>query len=135
MEYKKCHICGKEFKVSPSHAVKRKCCSKECQHKAVIGTKRPDRTEWMKELGKLNLQGKERDNQNWKGDNATYSAIHDWIRRKLGKANKCEQCGKTKGKIEWSNKNHLYKREISDWQQLCVSCHKIYDIQYNNSGS
>lgn len=56
----------------------------------------------------------------------------------------CEDCGKQKGRIEWANKSHKYKRDVKDWISLCKPCHgkydkrhwgiasKIYDLQ--NSG-
>lgn len=63
----------------------------------------------------------------WKGDMVGYAGIHKWVHRKLGKANNCVHCGKTDGKIEWANKSHEYKRELSDWLQLCKKCHIAYD--------
>ncbi|MEK6880161.1 MAG: DUF2256 domain-containing protein [Nanoarchaeota archaeon] len=67
---------------------------------------------------------------NWKGDDVKYGTLHDWVYRHLGKPTKCEFCGK-KGlksrQIHWANKSHEYKRELSDWLQLCVKCHSKYD--------
>jgi hypothetical protein len=57
-----------------------------------------------------------------------YYSIHSWIRSHFGVAVKCEKCGLDRKNFEWSNKNHKYKRDRSDWQQLCKSCHKKYDI-------
>lgn len=65
-------------------------------------------------------------NHNWKGKDASYWAIHGWIRRKLGKPIVCSYCGKPK-KCEWANKNHLYKRDINEWRSLCHHCHRLYD--------
>lgn len=65
-------------------------------------------------------------NCNWKGDNVGYDALHSWIRRKLGKADKCSECGKTSG-VQWANKSHEYKRDLLDWEKLCNRCHKIFD--------
>ena len=59
------------------------------------------------------------------------SAAHRWIKKKLGLPEICEHCGKSglKGnKIHWANKEHKYKRKITDWLRLCVRCHMIYDI-------
>lgn len=68
------------------------------------------------------------DNSNWKGDEAGNSAMHSWIKRKLGFPKKCEHCGTTDDRMyHWSNKDHTYKRIILDWQRLCVPCHRKYD--------
>lgn len=66
----------------------------------------------------------------WKGDEAGYRAIHQWIQRKLGFPRKCEKCGKVKTKghgIHWANKSRKYKRIKSDWIRLCAKCHGKYD--------
>lgn len=62
----------------------------------------------------------------WKGDKASYSAIHYWISRQLGKAKICADCGSTK-KCVWANISGLYKRTIEDYKSLCYSCHAIFD--------
>lgn len=66
----------------------------------------------------------------WKGEDARYTTIHSWVRRKLGRPDKCKHCGKSglSGKqIHWANKNHLYKRNLDDWLRLCRKCHWKYD--------
>lgn len=71
-----------------------------------------------------------RNNVKWKGDNATYAAKHMWIRYHYGGANMCESddCSRKSKNYHWSNVSGLYKRDRKDWQQLCVPCHKIYDL-------
>jgi hypothetical protein len=72
---------------------------------------------------------------NWKGDDVKYRALHHWVVRHLGSANKCEQCGKSKTtqkSIHWSNKSHKYLRNLTDWISLCVSCHKKYDREHKD---
>ena len=64
----------------------------------------------------------------WKGENATYGAIHDWVYRWKGKPLICEFCGE-KNKLHWASKDHKYKRIMGDWISLCVSCHKYYDLE------
>lgn len=62
---------------------------------------------------------------NWKGGN--YQWLHrSWIRRQKGKPTKCELC-RSENNIEWANKTHQYKRDISDWIMLCKSCHHKWD--------
>lgn len=66
----------------------------------------------------------------WKGDKASYRAIHAWIVKHYGKPTVCEDC-KTKNltghKIHWANINDKYKRDIKDWKRLCVKCHGKFD--------
>lgn len=71
---------------------------------------------------------------NFTGDNVGYCGLHDWISYHQGKACKCEHCGTTSGRIEWANKSHEYKRDISDWIQLCKKCHVKYDRASGNWG-
>lgn len=49
------------------------------------------------------------------------------VRYHWGRATKCEKCGSTKKKIEWSNKNHQYNFIREEWQQLCTQHHRDYD--------
>lgn len=61
---------------------------------------------------------------NWKGDEVGYSAIHAWIKRKLGKPSKCEECCTVEAtRFEWANISGQYKRDFSDWKRLCSKCH------------
>lgn len=67
---------------------------------------------------------------NWKGDKVGYHGLHYWVRNVLGKPDKCQNCGKgglTGRKINWANKSGEYKREITDWIRLCISCHRLFD--------
>lgn len=77
----------------------------------------------------------------WKGAEVGYDGLHHWLKRMRGVATKCENPDciyprkNTRGKImlrpkryNWANKSHEYKRDLNDWVQLCVSCHKSYDM-------
>lgn len=64
----------------------------------------------------------------WKGENISYSGLHNWIHRKYGNATKCEECRSTKN-IQWANKTGKYLRDRTDWLQLCPSCHWFQDNQ------
>ena len=66
-------------------------------------------------------------NPSWKGDEVKYTSLHQWINRKLGKPKKCEHCGEIEKRLEWANKSREYKRDLTDWISLCISCHKKYD--------
>lgn len=71
-------------------------------------------------------QGK--DHHLWKGSSASYITQHQWIQRNYGKASKCEDCSTTKAKrYHWANISGRYLRKISDYKQLCVSCHLKFD--------
>lgn len=65
-------------------------------------------------------------NVNWKGDKVDYFCLHKWISYHLGPAKKCEFCGSEKN-VEWANKSGEYKREFSDFIQLCKKCHCEFD--------
>ena len=77
------------------------------------------------------LKGKclEEKSYRW-SEKPTYLALHKWVYRKLGRANYCERCGLTKVPkglkryFEWSNKSRKYKRDLKDWEQLCIKCHR-----------
>lgn len=66
----------------------------------------------------------------WKGDKASYTALHSWVRRWKGKPTKCEVCG-SEGikKYQWANIDHKYRRVLEDYISMCPSCHKKYDIR------
>lgn len=74
-------------------------------------------------------------NPAWKGDKASVTTIHEWIRNHFEPEPKCELCGypndgsKT---FDWSNKDHTYSRIRSDWQHVCRGCHNEYDYKNNN---
>lgn len=69
------------------------------------------------------------DSPHWKGDDAGYYAIHDWIAKEAGRPQECELCGTTDpGKrYEWANISGQYRRERSDFMRLCKACHNAYD--------
>lgn len=58
----------------------------------------------------------------WKGDNAGYVALHFWIRKNKPKSEFCEKCGKKKP-LELANISGEYKRNVNDFEWLCVRCH------------
>lgn len=66
----------------------------------------------------------------WKGEFASYSAIHHWVKRWKGRPNKCENCGFI-GKCTWANLDHSYKRILEDYISLCRKCHYAFDVNFN----
>lgn len=109
-----CFVCEKIFFVSPSRLAK--FCSRKCN--AINRS--------MQYVGEANHQ--------WKGEKATYRAIHHWIEKKLGKPDECRECGITgdRGKqrnYHWANLSGKYRRDIKDWARMCVPCHKKFDLR------
>lgn len=110
------------------------------------GKKRPDFSKWLREqyaTGKrVAKPGKLDKSVSWKGDNAGYYAIHEWLKVNFGKADCCENLDcvyprrngsgsilvKPK-RFEWA---YLGKRGFSRnrklYIKLCCSCHRKYDM-------
>lgn len=67
----------------------------------------------------------------WKGDKASYSAIHKFIRKYHGVASLCRNklCPKKSDRYEWAlRKGKKYSRDINDYVELCKHCHMQYDL-------
>ena len=67
-------------------------------------------------------------NPSWVGDKVKNKGLHNWVRRRFKNPKVCEFCGEEKP-LQLSNKNNLYRRNLEDWQWLCISCHKKYDLK------
>lgn len=135
IQTKTCERCGATFSKAPTCSEKewnmRRGCSRSCAS-VLRGNI------WLKQhmfktgstVGAKTRFKKGNTAHNFKGDDASYTAKHIWIRYHFGKASICENefcTGKSKN-YHWSNISGEYKRERNDWQQLCVSCHKKYDL-------
>lgn len=59
-----------------------------------------------------------------------YFTIHNYLRNNFKKKNKCDHCGTTeKRRYEWALiKGREYSRSLTDYFELCVPCHRIYDV-------
>lgn len=64
----------------------------------------------------------------WAGDNVGYVGVHLWLRKTYGRASKCEHCAVLGKKYQWANISGNYLRSRDDFLELCVSCHKNYDM-------
>lgn len=121
---KKCLQCNKLFKkgkfVSKKNWENRvKFCSTKCKFEA--------QKKWKK--------GK---SHHWKGDKASYSAVHYWLFHNFGKADRCEnrdskifdfECSNKCDKYHWALKKgyqHVHNR--NNYYMLCISCHWKYDL-------
>lgn len=63
----------------------------------------------------------------WKGDDASYSAIHRWIGRHFPRVGRCEYCGGTDKPTCYASADHRYTRNRTDWFELCYRCHSWFD--------
>ena len=63
----------------------------------------------------------------WKGEKVSYTGLHKWVVKMLGRPKNCWFCKKHKKYIDWANKSRTYKRDLSDWVALCRSCHRKLD--------
>ena len=64
-------------------------------------------------------------------DKNTYAQIHKWLKRKFGKADRCEnkKCGGKSKCFNWALKNgakYAFKRK--NFNRLCRSCHTNQDF-------
>ena len=65
-------------------------------------------------------------NHMWKGDNATYQALHLRVGTVRGKPSRCSACEKTEGRFEWANMTGRYEDPF-DYVRLCARCHRLID--------
>lgn len=112
-----CKVCGEKKIIRLSRLTDKNYCSLDCY--------------WKDKKGSVNLKMRGKNHPNWKGNNATYSTLHEWIRKKRGKASnyKCEDCGKQAR--DWANIYHTYSRNLEEYVPLCRKCHIDYD-KHNN---
>lgn len=71
----------------------------------------------------------------WKGDEASYSAIHKWLVKNYGFANKCESINCPKLftiRYEYALlAGFTYIHDRSKFVMLCIPCHRSYDSRDN----
>lgn len=71
-------------------------------------------------------------NSRWKGDFAGYSAFHLRVYMARGKASKCSRCG-AGSVFDWANLTGRYE-DVSDYAEMCRSCHRKYDNARRTKG-
>ena len=126
--YKKTFYKTKEFSEKMSIAAKKRTWTdqqKERLRQANLGK------QYSKEINAKKASKGEK-NPMWKGNEASYYAIHIWVNSHKGKPQKCADCGATSSerKLEWSNVDHQYKRDINDYVARCVPCHRQHDSYF-----
>lgn len=60
----------------------------------------------------------------WKGESASYNSQHHWIRYHRERMNECAECGRSTVATEWANISGEYRRDLDDYRELCIPCHK-----------
>ncbi len=93
---------------------------------------------WFKDLGIKSRVAAKRNqsrenNSSWKGDNVTYEAFHYRVQAAKGKANHCDECGRSDDGIvyDWANMTGRFDY-VDDYKQMCRSCHFKKDGHRNN---
>lgn len=118
-ENRRCEVCGKL--ISPIFSVSPKVLKKEkrlhCQKCAV---KQKSRRE------KISKAHSGNGNPMWKGDEVGYTALHNWVRRRLKKPDLCPYCEEVPP-YDLANISGEYRRDLSDWRWLCRRCHMAED--------
>ena len=149
-----CFNCGKSVYIYPSRKMyDRHFCSRECRYKAQKKYQSEINKSLKKRVTKIcnfckkqfevhayrkqtaifcstSCKGKffsEEKHSCWKGGSVGYQGVHHWIRKHKGLASKrkCVFCSKQAK--EWANIDGKYRRRVSDYISLCVSCHRRYD--------
>lgn len=137
--YKSCENCYKTMPIKKYYEQKR-FCSAKCRAAVVPMPEYTPffegHTPWNKgikwpELSKARMGS---DNPAWKGNAATYSSIHQWVNSKLEKPKMCSCCRKSK-RLFLSNISYEYRRDLTDWEYLCQSCHIKKDYHSGNWGA
>jgi hypothetical protein len=77
---------------------------------------------------------------NWKGDAVGYCALHAWVARHKKKTGVCTDCGNEVGTArttgtEWANVSGRYLRDLDDFIELCIPCHRTRDGRKTQSVS
>ena len=68
-------------------------------------------------------------NDSWKGDAASYTAMHLRVYVQRGRPSQCSKCGKCgPGRYEWANLTGNYA-DVHDYARMCVPCHRKFDSQ------
>ena len=131
---KNCINCGKKIS---SQAEKCRRCSKlghgwpkKYYKKQSLAQKNrfKNNHQWNEGKHWKHLQGK--NHGQWKGNKVGIKALHRWVINHKGRPKQCDQCQTTNKKVyDWANKDHKYKRDLSDYIRLCRSCHRKYDYK------
>jgi hypothetical protein len=110
----KCKDCGKKVFRNANRCI-------TCSNKSRKGIKHSEQAKEKISMSKIGEK-----NNNWKGDDIKYIGLHVWVKRNKPIQIKCKYCNK-ESKLELSNISGEYKRDINDFEWLCIPCHRIKD--------
>lgn len=104
------------------------------EKKATYGHKGCKHLEETKKRISIKRKGKNKNEKHhmWAGNDVGYAPLHSWVNRNKTKE-KCLFCGSIDN-LQWSNKDHKYKRDLDDYNCLCAKCHNKYDRDNNLYG-
>lgn len=134
-----CENCGKVWKLQGAITKHEyKFCGVNCANHATMTKNWANESfrKKMSENGKragahlTKINGVGSTHPKWKGDNVGKSGVHSWVKKHLGTASSkkfCEHCKQEVAFQHWSNISNEYKRDLTDWQHLCVKCHSKFD--------
>lgn len=84
------------------------------------------------------------DHPSWTGDDATYSAVHQRLRKSLGSASssQCVDCGGDAAQWSYDRKDSAelesefgpYSTDLSYYIARCIPCHKRFDLEAIRNG-
>ena len=63
----------------------------------------------------------------WRGDKASYSAIHIWIRKHHPPPTNCMDCGVINNRLDLACVTGIYDRNIDNYRYICRFCHTKRD--------
>jgi hypothetical protein len=72
------------------------------------------------------------ENPGWKGDGVGYMGLHNWLHRHKKRTGVCDECG-AEGKTDFANISGEYRRDLSDFRELCRPCHRTLDGQLDET--
>lgn len=137
-----CVQCGKLFYVPKVRFATARYCSYRCVGKSREG--KPITGEHLKNMLK-GMEGRivpslfKVGHKPWhkdvplKGEQASYSAIHWWVRKRKPRPPVCEMCGE-KRRMHWANIDFEYRRDLEDYVSLCSPCHGSFDRDMHAMG-
>lgn len=73
---------------------------------------------------------KHRTGKNYAGRQASYGAIHQWLKKRFGSPSRCVHCGSKGGATRYEYAllaGMKYERKRENFIELCAACHKSYD--------
>jgi hypothetical protein len=88
---------------------------------------------WFKKLGIKSRvayprNGRGENSNSWRGDRATYAAMHYRVQARFGRPQLCEGCltRDPAARFEWANLTGAYG-DVNDYIRLCKMCHIHFD--------